>query len=49
MNNEIRYETKRIDHLGIVAGICKEIQLIEKIDKYLGASGTDNGVECFGV
>jgi transposase len=38
VNNEIRYETKRIDHLGIVAGICKEIQLIEKIDKYLGPS-----------
>ena len=36
MNKEIRYETKRIDHLGIVAGVCKDIQLIEKIDKYLG-------------
>jgi transposase len=26
------YETQRIDHLGIVAGICKQIKLIEIID-----------------
>ncbi|MBE0697717.1 MAG: DUF4277 domain-containing protein [Anaerolineaceae bacterium] len=32
MNPETRYETQRIDHLGIVAGICQEIGLIEEID-----------------
>ena len=29
------YQTQRIDHLGIVAGICKQIKLIETIDNYL--------------
>lgn len=38
MNPEIRYETQRIDHLGIVAGICNEIGLIEEIDQQVGAS-----------
>jgi transposase len=33
MNAEARYETQRIDHLGIVAGICREIGLIEEIDR----------------
>jgi transposase len=33
---EESYETKRIDHLGIVAGICKEIDLIECIDEAVG-------------
>ena len=31
-------ETKRIDHLGIVAGICNEIGLIEQINEAAGAS-----------
>lgn len=30
---EIEYETERIDHLGIVAGICKQLKLIEIIDE----------------
>ncbi len=30
------YETKRIDHLGIVAGICQEIDLIGSIDEAVG-------------
>ena len=30
---EIEYETERIDHLGIVGGICKQINLIEIIDE----------------
>jgi transposase len=38
MNPETRYETQRIDHLGIVAGICSEIGLIEEIDRQVGAS-----------
>jgi len=29
MGTEQSFETKRIDHLGIVAGICHEIGLIE--------------------
>jgi transposase len=29
---EIEYTTERMDHLGIVAGICKQINLIEIID-----------------
>ena len=32
MSAKPTYETQRIDHLGIVAGICHEISLIEKID-----------------
>jgi len=32
MSEEATYETKRIDHLGIVAGVCQEINLIEQID-----------------
>lgn len=30
------YSTKRIDHLGIVAGICNKIGLIETIDEQVG-------------
>ncbi len=32
MSAKPTYETQRIDHLGIVTGICHEISLIEKID-----------------
>jgi transposase len=39
MELETRYETQRIDHLGIVAGICYEIGLIDAIDQQVGASG----------
>ena len=35
---EIAYSTQRLDHLGIVAGICQQIGLIEQIDKYVGAT-----------
>lgn len=38
MNSQTRYETQRIDHLGIVAGICNEIGLIEEIDQQVGAN-----------
>lgn len=38
MNPETRYETQRMDHLGIVAGICQEIGLIEEIDRHVGPS-----------
>lgn len=33
-----RYETRRIDHLGIVAGVCREIGLIEQIEQQVGTS-----------
>jgi transposase len=36
VSNEIRYETKRIDHLGIVAGVCENIELINQIDAATG-------------
>jgi transposase len=32
------YATQRLDHLGIVAGICRHIQLIEEIDARVGPS-----------
>jgi transposase len=38
MSAEPKYETQRIDHLGIVAGICQEISLIEQIDGQVKAS-----------
>lgn len=31
----LEYETKRLDHLGIVSGICKQIDLINMIDELL--------------
>lgn len=30
------YVSKNIDHLGIVAGVCKEIGLVEEVDKIVG-------------
>lgn len=37
MGEEI-FSTQRLDHLGIVAGVCRKIKLIEQIDSYLGSS-----------
>lgn len=37
MHPEQGLETQRIDHLGIVAGICHEIGLIEQIDQADGS------------
>lgn len=31
-------ETQRLDHLGIVAGVCREIELIQQIDRKVGAT-----------
>jgi len=39
MNAKPTYETQRIDHLGIVAGICHEIGLIERIDRQVKSNG----------
>ena len=39
MSAEQRFESQRIDHLGIVAGICHEIGLMNAIDEAVGPSG----------
>jgi transposase len=36
MVEQATYRTERLDHLGIVAGICQEIELIERIDILVG-------------
>ncbi len=38
MSAEQSFETKRLDHLGIVAGMCHEIGLIEAVDQAVGPS-----------
>ncbi len=30
------YTTQRLDHLGIVAGVCQEIKLAEQVDRLVG-------------
>ncbi len=44
MSAEPEYETQSIDHLGIVAGISREIGLVETIDEKVGQ--TDRKVSC---
>lgn len=44
MSAKPTYETQRIDHLGIVAGICQEISLIETVDAMVKVS--DRKVSC---
>lgn len=44
MSTEQQFETKRIDHLGIVAGICNEIGLIEAINR--AAAPSERKVSC---
>ncbi len=39
------YQTERIDHLGIVAGICQQLKLIELIDESL-ATPSNRKVSC---
>lgn len=36
---EVTYSTQSLDHLGIVAGICRQIDLIEHIDACVGITG----------
>ncbi len=38
MEAEIGYSTERLDHLGIVAGVCREIGLAEWLDSQAGES-----------
>jgi transposase len=44
MSGEPEYETQNIDHLGIVAGISREIGLVEAVDAKVGQ--TDRKVSC---
>ncbi len=44
MDPEHRYETQRIDHLGLVAGICRKIGLVEEVDQRVGQG--DRKVSC---
>ena len=36
MSQEVEYQTQRLDHLGIVAGVCKEVGIAEWLDKLAG-------------
>ena len=36
MSPEVEYQTERLDHLGIVAGVCKEAGIAEWLDKIAG-------------
>ena len=37
--DEQAYSTERLDHHGIVAGICHEIELVERVDTAVGEDG----------
>jgi len=34
----MKFASKNVDHLGIVAGVCHESGLVEEIDKLVGVS-----------
>ncbi len=36
MGEQATYTTERLDHLGIVAGICREIELVKRVDTLAG-------------
>ncbi len=36
MSEEVEYQTERLDHLGIVAGVCQEAGIAEWLDKQAG-------------
>ncbi len=36
MSQEVEYQTERLDHLGIVAGVCQEVGIAEWLDKRAG-------------
>ena len=38
MSQEVEYQTERLDHLGIVAGVCQEAGIAEWLDKQAGES-----------
>ena len=39
MAERTTYSTERLDHHGIVAGICHEIELVECVDTVAGEDG----------
>ena len=45
MSEEQRFETQRMDHHGIVAGISQEIGMVEHIDQMVGRS--ERKVSCW--
>jgi len=36
VSQEVEYQTERLDHLGIVAGVCREVGIAEWLDKRAG-------------
>ena len=36
MSQEVEYQTERLDHLGIVAGVCREAGIAEWLDQRAG-------------
>src|SRR5438270_3771558 len=41
VSQEVEYQTQRLDHLGIVAGVCREAGIAEWLDKLAGESRRD--------
>lgn len=41
---DVEYQTERLDHLGIVAGVCREVGIAEWLDKHGGESRRDVSV-----
>ena len=37
MDKQVTYNTERLDHLGIVTGICQEIELVERVPAFRGS------------
>jgi len=33
--DQLAFSSKRLDHLGIVAGVCKQLRLAQQIDAHL--------------
>ena len=44
MSLEVEYRTERLDHLGIVAGVCREAGIAEWLDKQAGETNRDVSV-----
>jgi transposase len=41
---DVEYQTERLDHLGIVAGVCREVGVADWLDKQVGESRRDVSV-----
>jgi hypothetical protein len=39
VGEQATYSMERLDHHGIVAGICHEIELVERVDTLVGENG----------